>query len=184
MQQDIMWSSVKGFEGYYEISSNGVLRSLDRLTNNGTKRQKQKYLKPSCRKGYLRYSLSFNGCTSLCSAHRLVAEAFIPNTDNKPFINHINGIKDDNRVDNLEWVTQLENVRHTIETLKIKWNKSGLEHGNIKSVVRKSADNYTIVKRYDLIEDAVKDGFDPSSIVRCCKNKSWYHKGYCWAYSE
>lgn len=91
------------------------------------------------RKGYKRISLS-NGKYKRKDyfVHRLIAETFIPNTENKPFINHINGVTSDNRIENLEWCTIKENARHCVDILKTNYNpmlgKFGKEHNRSKSV--------------------------------------------------
>ena len=72
-------------------------------------------LKSTERNGYLRFSMYDNSKKRQVSIHRLVAETFIDNPQNKPIINHINGIKSDNRVENLEWVTYSENITHALE---------------------------------------------------------------------
>lgn len=111
------WKPVKGFEGKYEISNLGKLRSLDRYVNGkaGSKRfQYGKTQNPQVtRKGYLRYTLSIKKGKSVRKlAHVLLAEHFILNPENKPQVNHKDGIKSNNHIDNLEWSTCQENISH------------------------------------------------------------------------
>lgn len=102
------WKSVVGYEGYYEVSSLGNVRSITRV-------KKGKVLKPLKRQhGYLGIQLHGKGGNKrgfkTFSVHRLVAEAFIPNPNNYPEINHIDENKSNNRVENLEWVTHKQNM--------------------------------------------------------------------------
>ena len=94
---------IKGYEGLYSVSSDG------RIWSEYTK----KYLSPGCTRGYLVVSLSKDGTSKSFKVHRLVAEAFLPNYVEGLVVNHIDGNKQNNLVDNLEFVTQKENVRHS-----------------------------------------------------------------------
>ena len=97
------WKDVKGFEDYYEISSEGSLR----------RKATGRILKPKRDKdGYLEYCLCVNNKRTYKRGHRLVAIAFIPNLEDKPEVNHKDNIKHNNCIDNLEWVTDSENNRH------------------------------------------------------------------------
>jgi HNH endonuclease/NUMOD4 motif len=103
--------TIPGFEGLYSVTKNGVVYSLPR------KGRKLKILKAvdNMKAGYLRVKLSGNCKPKLYYIHQLVAMAYIPNPGNKPMVNHIDGVKTNNRLENLEWVTAQENHDHAFE---------------------------------------------------------------------
>lgn len=118
-----IWKRVKGYEDCYEVSNLGnvrsVTRKVERTNPAGGKSfyiYKSKMLK-SCitNKGYLRLGLYLNDVKNNHQIHRLVASAFVDNPDNKEQVNHINAIKTDNRAENLEWVNNYENFRHSVK---------------------------------------------------------------------
>lgn len=115
-----IWKDVVDWEGSYEVSNLGRVRSKLRFVNgkNGCKVPRQPKIKESYldEDGYPRISLYDGSRSKLMGVHRIVAQAFVPNPENKPEVNHINGDKEDNCAENLEWVTNLENIRHSIET--------------------------------------------------------------------
>lgn len=126
------WRPVKGYEGFYDVSDWGRVRSVDRtieqLSNHGNlinRLYKGKLLKLfKDRDGYIIVTLCKEGSSLQKRVHRLVAEAFIPNPENKPQIDHINTIKDDNRVENIRWVTAKENTHNPISEQKSKeWER-------------------------------------------------------------
>ena len=110
MPEKEIWRKITGFENY-EVSNLGRVRSW--VNNRGTKQKTPKISKGSLGKtGYSYASLTKNKNHKNIAIHRLVAQEFISNPENKPQVNHINGIKTDNRVENLEWATNRENARH------------------------------------------------------------------------
>jgi len=110
-----IWREIEGFEGKYIISNYGEVISLPRFKQNNSKLQ---YVEPKeipahiGAKGYVYIMLYKNAKSYNLRLHRLVAKAFIPNPENKPQINHLDGNKKNNRVDNLEWCNQSENEKH------------------------------------------------------------------------
>ena len=109
------WKPVVGYEGLYEVSNLGRVRSLDRVVKrcDHSMFRKGTILRGQPDKnGYLLVSLRREGKEYKAKVHRLVANAFIQNPENKPFVNHIDGNKDRNDILNLEWVTALENSHH------------------------------------------------------------------------
>jgi hypothetical protein len=152
--QEELWKIVDGYPDYL-VSSLGKV-----MSNKGGK--SIVLSKRYHNKGYIQYIIrNENGGRSF-KAHRMVAEAFIPNAENKPQINHINGIKDDNRVENLEWCTNLENARHS-------WTNgrkaiSGQEHHKTKL----SEPDIIFIRNSDLPSRALGRmfGVNKSSILR------------------
>lgn len=113
-----IWKPIQNFEGIYEVSSYGRIKSLARKDSTGNgNRNTERLLKPdlNTKKSmkYYRVTLCKNGKTTRFSVHRLVAEHFIPNPDNKLFVNHIDNNGLNNHIENLEWVTHSENMEHS-----------------------------------------------------------------------
>lgn len=122
MNKEEHWRDIKCFEGKYQVSNEGRVRSVDRWATLMKNNKEIKVFKKGClrtptlrktrgsKHGYLYLCLSIShDKVKSCQVHRLVAEAFIPNPEGKPYVDHINGITTDNRVENLRWVTAKEN---------------------------------------------------------------------------
>lgn len=172
IQQEI-WKEIPGFEGLYHVSNNGNIKSLSRRGTVGLVLAKKRH-----KKGYVECCLCKDSKLRTLTVHRLVAIAFIPNADNKPQVNHINGIKTDNRVENLEWCTNFENQNHS-------WKELGRKpHGSEccrKTVYQFSSDGFLIGEFFGVISASEETGFHAHNISRACRRYGT-HGGYRWSY--
>lgn len=177
----IVVKKIQNYQGYY-VTDNGLVFSR-KTYNNKNGRIKQ--LKQRINKGYKIVLLSKNARPKIFSVHRLVAEAFIPNPENKPCVNHINGIRSDNRVENLEWCTHKENTRHSFDVLGHKssmYHKYGKENRFSKPVLQ--IKNGTIINQFDSQTDAErKTGISRRAISRCCCKKLHTTGGFEWKFA-
>lgn len=117
MNKNEIWVPVVGFEGFYEINKNGDIRTVERIAVFGDRQRivRSVIRKPSINaRGYYYVRLTNGEKQKNVLVHRALMEAFVPNPENKPFIDHINTIKTDNRLENLRWVTSSENTRNPL----------------------------------------------------------------------
>jgi len=177
------WKPIKRYETLYEISSFGRVKSKDRFTRNGTSGgyiRKGKILKlGSNPAGYAIIGLHKNNKQKFFPVHRLVAQAFIPNPENKPQINHIDGNKRNNNICNLEWATRSENMKHAVKTglliMNLKKPKQ-IEQLNI---------NGNLIKTWKSCSEIVKElKVDDTHIYNCCTGKREKAYGYKWRYKK
>lgn len=172
-----IWGDVPGFEGFYQASDQGRIRSLDRPYPNGTATRKGRILSPTPDSwAYPQVPMGTgNGRPQTRKVHRIVALTFLSKPDGDVQVNHKNGIKHDNRLVNLEWVTRAENLRHSREVL-------GNYHGSKKCAVVGVSDKGRV--SFESTRAATAAGFHGSHISACCKGKLKTHRGYTWSYAN
>lgn len=164
------WKSIEGFEGLYDVSSLGRVRSYPR---NGTKDKDIHILHQGVTKsGYCRVALSKNDRMKNYAVHRLVAQAFIPNPENKSEVNHIDGNPNNNTINNLEWNTRSENHLHRVYALR---------HNTLNKC--KKVLCVETGKIFPSVQAAARTlGKDHKGIVRAVKGQYERSYGYHWRY--
>ena len=191
-----IWKDIVGFESKYQISNLGNVKSLERYDGIGRKIKGRVLKRKHDGGGYPCVCLVKNGVHHYKKIHRLVAEAFIPNPNNKPTVNHIDENKENNTVENLEWATYMENAHHGTRIERCYSNRDYKEIGRKTSETHKKNGYCRKIKQYDLngnllnswesIKDAATAcGISPSGIgnaVRHYKGCKRY-KGFVWEYA-
>ena len=167
------WKEIAGYEGLYEVSDQGRVKSLG---NN--KSRKEKILKPGkTGGGYLKVNLCKDGHKKTVKIHRLVAEAFIPNTDNLETVNHKDEMKTNNTVSNLEWMSQRDN------------NNYGSHNKRVGEALSKQVQMFDkstgeLLATFPSTHEADRvTGIANNSISKCCRGKLKSAGGYVWCFT-
>lgn len=183
-----MWKDVVGYEGLYKVSDRGNIRSVERRDSIGRK-VGGRILKPRCRRdGYLEVGLCKNGMKKNKYAHRLVAEAFVPNPESLPEINHIDEVKDNNNVENLEWCTREHNLNHGTRNERA----AQVQSKKVRAINIETGE----VIRFKSTREAGRKGYSQSSVSASCRGDykdgktgkliggGRIYRGHRWYYEE
>lgn len=183
------WRNIEGYEGLYKISNLGRVKSLN-YRHTG----KEKILTPQQRCGYPFVTL-FKDCKrKQYNIHRLVAQAFIPNPDNKPCIDHINTDRTDVSLENLRWVTPKENMNNPLTIKKQRlanignknpmYGKCGKLNHKSKPILQFVLDG-KLVRKWDSATQVERElGFNQRNISSCCRGKRKTAAGFKWGYAD
>ena len=180
----IEWRDIPGYEGRYQISSDGQVKSLYRRVvdrNGGTRTIRERILAPKkCGYGYLAGAMRPEGTKRFKNyyIHRLVAISFLGPAQSGFEVNHKDEDKENNDVSNLEWIPKKENLSYG--TREKRCSVRGLERSKRIIAIKDGV----VVKDYSSLHDAAKDGFSRYHIKQCCEGAAKAHKGYRWAYKE
>ena len=188
-----IWKDIEGYEGLFQISSKGRVRSLDRLDSKG-RSLKGKIRKQSQDNGYCRIVLCDNGKIERYLVHRLVAQAFIPNPNNYPVVNHKDENPSNNCAENLEWCTLTYNANYgTVNSrrsenhkgsLNPMFGKCGKKHHRSKIVYQYDL-NGNLIKEWDCAMEIKRElGFNNSFVSACANGRCETAYGFIWKYKE
>ena len=198
MNEKEEWKSVVGFEGLYEVSNTGSVRSVDRIVRSrwgGMKKHGVMLKQQTSRKGYKTIVLHKENYFYQKQVHRLVAEAFIPNPTLLSQVNHKDMNKANNHVENLEWISGLDNMRHAYANKCYQRTQRQDEHSRIaqremairrrRQVAMVDINSGDIIGIFRSITDAEKvTGIEGSKITSVCKGHRHQTGGYKWEYLE
>lgn len=179
-----IWKDVVGYEGLYQVSSEGRVKSVDRWVkcNTGTMIKKGTFLKFYDREGYDYVFLYKNGQRLFTGVGRLVAIAFIPNPDNLPEVNHKNEIKKDNRVENLEWCTRDYNMHYGTQYFRAAQKRTnGIRSRKILQYTKSGE----FIAEYPSMGELKRlFGYNQGAISMCCSGKCKSVYGFVWRYAS
>ena len=188
MTESEIWKDVVGYEGFYQVSNKGNVRSVERRDSRGHRRG-GRILKPTYdTDGYLRVTLCKNGKHKTKKVHRLVAEAFIPNLESLPHVNHMDEVKDNNELSNLEWCTHKYNMNYgtLIERASRARSKK------VKAINIKTGEVLT----FNSTQEAECKGYSNGNVAKACRGvykastgklvggDGRTYKGFRWHYED
>lgn len=176
-----VWKDIPGYEGLYQVSDLGRIKSLERFVNgkSGVRKVSEKIVSVAVKNnGYLQVKLHRKGERKFFGVHRLVAMVFVENFNNLPQVNHIDGNKKNNRADNLEWCTPSENQKHAVIN-GLHGARKQINKKNSKPVFQYDGD-MNLIRRYPSISEAERQTGIPEGNISQSIRFGWKSGGYIW----
>lgn len=168
---NMKWLDIEEYLGLYQVSDTGEVRNVK--TNRVLKAKEDK-------DGYLQVGLIKDRKQKWFYVHRLVAEAFLPNPDNRPEVNHKNENKQDNQVENIEWIWHKDNCNHGTRNHRI--GEKQINGKKAKSVLQYSLDG-TFIRKWSSMSEVTRQlGYKQGGISACCLGKTKQSYGFIWKY--
>ena len=157
MSESEVWKDITGYEGLYMISNKGNIYSVERRDSMGRKWGGRTLKLRYDKDGYLKVGLSKNGTMETKRVHRIVAEAFIPNPNNFPQVNHLDEVKDNNNVNNLEWCTSKHNSNHGTRNER----RAKTQSKKVRAVNVETGEVFT----FNSASEAIRNGYNQTSLA-------------------
>lgn len=178
------WLAIPGYEGYYEASSIGQIRSIAKVAINGQPFPST-VLKQRLTARYLYTMLSKDGVKTNHRVHRLICKTFHPDTwFEGAIVNHLDRSPLNNSADNLEWCTQSHNTKHSFDNSDRRvWNKGTNGLGRSKPVIKLSLVGHPL-KEYASSRETGTDGYNPRHVNECCNGKRKTHQSHKWIFKN
>ena len=185
-----IWKDIKNYENLYQDSNYGRVKRLGVYRTSARYYKKGRYYPTKImtssigKHGYCCVQLfDYSGSFKTIRIHRLVAEAFIPNPKNKPQVNHKDGNKENNKIDNLEWCTNGENGKHAWDN-NLRTKNFGKDNYISRKVLQYTSDK-KLIKEWDCIKDISRSlGYNYGYIIACCQRKYKLGHNFIWRYKE
>ena len=185
-----IWKDIKNYEDLYQVSNYGRVKRLGVYRTSARYYKKGRYYPTKImtssigKHGYCCVQLfDYSGSFKTIRIHRLVAEAFIPNPKNKPQVNHKDGNKENNCVNNLEWCTNGENGKHAWDN-NLRTKNFGKDNYISRKVLQYTSDK-KLIKEWDCIKDISRSlGYNYGYIIACCQRKYKLGHNFIWRYKE
>lgn len=184
-----IWKDIKGYEGLYKVSNLGRVKSL-----NYNRTGNEKDLKININEhGYKYVTLCKNSKLKVMTIHRLIANAFIPNPNKYPCVNHKDEVKTNNSIDNLEWCTYKYNNNYGTKKERISKSNTGKKKSKeavLKMIEKRSVKVYqydreiNLVKIWKSARECGRNGYNTGHVASCCRGEEKTHKGYIWSTKE